>query len=285
MAEPMHEGGCLCGGVRYRAGGAPLWVAHCHCESCRRHTGAVMTSFVGYLKPQVAFTRGTPLVHESSAGVWRRSCADCGTPLSYEATRSAGETHLYLATLDQPAGIRPTLHVFTAEAVPWLEIDDGLPRYPGLSRDGTAAAAQPRPAPPQEFTGGCLCGAVRYRLAEPLTGVHLCHCRMCQLALGSPFAGFGGLPETALRFTQGRPRLYRSSARARRGFCADCGTPLTFQYDGKARIGVTLGSLDRPDAVRLEAHVGIESRFAWLRFADGLPERPTEGEACGCGDG
>lgn len=285
MAEPVHEGGCLCGRVRYAVSGAPAWVAHCHCQSCRRATGTVMASFAGFLKPRYAVVQGVPGAVQSSPGVRRRFCPDCGTPLTYEAERWPEETHIHLATLDQPAAFWPTSHVFTAEAMPWLKLDDGLPRYAGLSRGAAPEPATvPAPAAPDEITGGCLCGAVRYRLDEALSGVHLCHCRMCQRSTGSPFAGFGGLPETALRFTRGRPKLYRSSGRAQRGFCADCGTQLTFQYDSTARIGVTLGSLDRPEAVRPEVHVGIESRLPWIRFADGLPERATAQGACGCAD-
>jgi hypothetical protein len=53
-----HTGGCLCGAVRYRAAGAPDWVAHCHCRSCRRHCGAAMLTFAGYTRDRIVWTEG-----------------------------------------------------------------------------------------------------------------------------------------------------------------------------------------------------------------------------------
>jgi hypothetical protein len=135
MADDIHEGGCLCGAVSYRITGAALWVAHCHCRSCRRQTGSVLASFVGVLKPQFAILRGSPRRRESSPGVWRRHCAECGTPLTYESERVDDETHVFLGSLDEPGAFRPQRHVFTEEAVPWLKLDDGLPRHARLSRE------------------------------------------------------------------------------------------------------------------------------------------------------
>ncbi|MDP6706551.1 MAG: GFA family protein [Alphaproteobacteria bacterium] len=129
-----HEGGCLCGGVRYRASGAPLWVAHCHCQSCRRATGTAVTTFAGFPKLRFEVTHGEPKTIQSSPGVWRRFCPDCGTQLSYEATYCPDETHIYLATLDEPETFRPALHVFHGEAMPWLRLADDLPRYEETSR-------------------------------------------------------------------------------------------------------------------------------------------------------
>ena len=80
-----HAGRCLCGAVRYHLQGDALWVAHCHCQSCRRHTGTAMTTFVGVLKPQFRIVAGAARTFQSSTGVWRRFCPNCGTPLTYEA--------------------------------------------------------------------------------------------------------------------------------------------------------------------------------------------------------
>lgn len=125
------------------------------------------------------------------------------------------------------------------------------------------------------ITGGCQCGAVRYAIDAPLEKIHLCHCRMCQRATGNAFAALAGTPKTALRWTRGAPRLYASSSLAVRGFCADCGTPLSFAYHEAARLYVTLGSLDDPAAAVPAVHYGIESQLPWLRLADGLPREPT----------
>jgi hypothetical protein len=129
----------------------------------------------------------------------------------------------------------------------------------------------------QRLNGGCQCGAVRYAVAGPLVDPGICHCRMCQKAVGGPFAAFASVPRDKLAWTRGQPAIFRSSSAGERGFCARCGTPLTFRYFHNDLIDFTLGSLDHPEAVPPEKEVGVESRVAWLRQAvcGGLPERTT----------
>lgn len=139
----VQTGRCLCGNVRFEARGRRLWVAHCHCHSCRRSTGAPVTTFVGFNKDQVTYTRGERRFYASSPGVRRGFCADCGTPMTYEADRCPDELHLYVSTLDDPGAYEPQLHVFFAERIPWLELHDDLRRYPGFSTDAGAASWGP----------------------------------------------------------------------------------------------------------------------------------------------
>lgn len=80
-----------------------------------------------------------------------------------------------------------------------------------------------------EIAGGCLCGIVRYRLTNT-PRVHYCHCDMCRRATGSAFAVLAWTPVDALFWTSGRPKYRRSSPLAERGFCENCGTPLTLTY-------------------------------------------------------
>jgi hypothetical protein len=114
------------------------------------------------------------------------------------------------------------------------------------------------------LTGGCQCGAVRYALyAEPeKTGI--CHCRMCQKAVGGPFFAWAGLPVVDFAWTRGKPAIYASSSAAERGFCAACGTPLSFAYRKRPEVtDVTIGSLDHPERVLPRLVMGIESRLPW----------------------
>ena len=127
------NGRCLCGKLRLELKGKPLWVPHCHCESCRRNTGSAVATFVGYRKEQLAYTRGKRKFYTSSPGVQRGFCADCGTPMTYEADRCPDEVHLHISTLDNPGAYRPRAHVFFAERVPWMDLEDDLPRYEGLA--------------------------------------------------------------------------------------------------------------------------------------------------------
>ena len=133
MNARVETGHCLCGAITFEARGEPLWVAHCHCHSCRRSTGAPVTTFVGYSKSQFSTTSGRRKTYNSSPGVRRSFCPDCGTPLCYEADWCPDEIHLYISTLDAPERFVPMLHVHVADQIPWLKLHDNLPRHTGFS--------------------------------------------------------------------------------------------------------------------------------------------------------
>jgi hypothetical protein len=127
------------------------------------------------------------------------------------------------------------------------------------------------------IAGGCQCGAVRYALHEQPTGPHICHCRMCQKAFGSFFAPLTGVPLTAFEITRGALAIYKSSDPTERGFCSNCGTPLTIHDVGSPRIAVSIGSLDEPEKIPPENQYGIESRISWFERLPSLPgEKTTE---------
>ena len=124
--------------------------------------------------------------------------------------------------------------------------------------------------------GGCQCGAVRYRLESEPTGASVCHCRMCQKASGGPLMAFCGVRLDELIWTRGTPKIFASSALAERGFCADCGTPLTYRILDHDRISVTIGSLDTPAAVAPEIQWGVETKLSWLDSIFSLPPRDID---------
>ncbi len=126
------------------------------------------------------------------------------------------------------------------------------------------------------LAGGCQCGAVRYRLMAEPTGVNICHCRMCQKAGGSPFMAFGGVRMAEFVVTHGAISTFLSSDIAERGFCAKCGTPLTYRGVGGDRVSVTLGSLDDPNAAEPTGQLGVESKVRWLARSLSAPETRTE---------
>lgn len=115
------------------------------------------------------------------------------------------------------------------------------------------------------MTGGCQCGAVRYAADVPDDAAYLCHCGMCQRATGGVAAAFRALPLAAVTWTTREPDRYRSSPFARRGFCAACGTPLTYEADDGHGLDLTVGSFDEPHYFRPHSHAGAESwHAAWL---------------------
>ena len=128
-----------------------------------------------------------------------------------------------------------------------------------------------------ERTGGCLCGAVRYRAsAEPIVVTH-CHCRMCQKQSGAAFVTWAAFPTKSFAFTQGTPVTHRSSAKAERTFCAACGGTLTFRHDESShQVDVAAGSLDDPGAIAPIDHIWTSSQVGWARLADRLPRHKGE---------
>lgn len=128
----------------------------------------------------------------------------------------------------------------------------------------------------ETMTGGCQCGRIRYTVEVEDDAAYLCHCRMCQRATGGVAAALKEVPRSAVRWTTCEPDRYRSSPIAVRGFCASCGTPLTYEGDGSSHMDLTVGSFDTPGKLRPTGHSGVESRHdAWLDTR-GLPETRTD---------
>ncbi len=124
------------------------------------------------------------------------------------------------------------------------------------------------------LTGGCQCGAIRFSVKEGELGrASICHCRMCQKAFGAFFGPLVSAP--GLRWTRGAPKRFQSSNRARRGFCPDCGTPLTFEpNDGPAEIAI--GAFDQPGAIRPVIQHDLAGRLPWFAELADLPFRTPE---------
>ncbi|CAN5380609.1 GFA family protein [soil metagenome] len=129
------------------------------------------------------------------------------------------------------------------------------------------------------MTGGCQCGRIRYAVQIDDDEAYLCHCRMCQRATGGVSIAFKNVSVADVDWTTRAPDRYRSSAFAQRGFCAQCGTPLTYESDGYERLDLTIGSFDEPGAFFPVEHSAIESWHpAWLDTSH-LPTSRTEDNA------
>jgi len=129
---------------------------------------------------------------------------------------------------------------------------------------------------PPVLTGGCQCGAVRYALkAEPTHG-SICHCRMCQKASGNYFMAFTTVKNDAIAWTRGKPGIFKSSELVERGFCPQCGTPLSFRYLDRDYIAVTVGSLDEPAGIAMEEQYGVESRLPAFATLHTLPSSESD---------
>ena len=130
----MPEGGCHCGAVRYSAAGEVKHSGVCHCETCRRTTGALTTAWVAFSSDELT-VEGEPASYFSSERIERQFCAKCGTSLFYyNEALMPGVADILTATLDNPDSCPPGAHVNMADAVGWEAGLEELPkfaRFPG----------------------------------------------------------------------------------------------------------------------------------------------------------
>lgn len=123
---------------------------------------------------------------------------------------------------------------------------------------------------PRTMSGGCQCGRVRYTARIASDEAYLCHCRMCQRATGNVSIAFCNVLKRDVTWTR-EPDRYASSPIAERGFCAACGTPLTFAYPDSEKMDLAIASFDDPSRFVPHHHFGIESRLDHWRDTNGLP--------------
>ncbi|MBC7987766.1 MAG: GFA family protein [Sphingomonadaceae bacterium] len=124
------------------------------------------------------------------------------------------------------------------------------------------------------MTGGCACGAVRYRLASAPFDTGWCHCRVCQRVSGAPAMAFSTVPVADFVIEQGGDTIGTVALTdfGRRTFCARCGSPLTIAVDHQPEtIDFPVATLDDPDPVAPGYHIFTASRIAWFDTADDFP--------------
>jgi hypothetical protein len=127
--------------------------------------------------------------------------------------------------------------------------------------------------------GGCQCGAVRFRVDGALGRATLCHCRMCQKAFAAPYGALVTVAVSDLVWIRGEPSRFRSSEAIRRGFCAACGTPLTFEWS-EDKIDLSVCAFDAAADIPIAAQLRAESALPWaLHVADIPHATPGGGEA------
>ncbi len=146
-AATAYEGGCLCGGVRYRFAGAPIVAGYCHCRLCRRAAGASVVALAVFPRAAFALARGATRTYDTSARGRRHFCPDCGTPLFFEPLDDPDRIEVMLGTLDDPNALRPGFHIWMSSAVPWLNLVDDLPRFPEGRPPGFGESGRAPPGP------------------------------------------------------------------------------------------------------------------------------------------
>ncbi|RDL52342.1 hypothetical protein BLJAPNOD_03501 [Ensifer sp. M14] len=121
------------------------------------------------------------------------------------------------------------------------------------------------------YTGGCQCGAVRFRVEGVLGDASVCHCRMCQKASGNFYLPLVSVRGATVTWTRGERKRFQSSNAAYRGFCTGCGTPLT--YEAPDGMALAIAAFDEPQGIVPTIQWGIEGK---LPYVDRVPELPGE---------
>lgn len=127
----------------------------------------------------------------------------------------------------------------------------------------------------EKLEGGCQCGAIRYQISGQPVMTAICHCSMCRRANAAPAVAWAMYQESQVAFGKATPKLFASSAEAKRGFCPVCGTQISFTAEFiPGLVDITIGSLDYPERVNPTLHYWDSRRLPWVQFADDLPKFP-----------
>ena len=126
-AEYPLLGGCLCGRVRYKLKRAPIATGICYCKSCRRAAGAQSVAWAVNSSDAFAFQEGLPRTIESSEGVERTFCCDCGSTLTYRCSQETID--VTLATLDEPEQLPPTKETWCRVRLSWNPLNPALTHH------------------------------------------------------------------------------------------------------------------------------------------------------------
>jgi len=123
-------GGCLCGAVKFRAEGEPMDVASCHCINCRKMSGAAFATFVVFPPDKFEWVSGDPGTYAATPDLVRAFCRDCGSPVaSWRKSEQDKWIIAWAGALDQADELNPRHHMFAKDELPWLHLEDGLPRH------------------------------------------------------------------------------------------------------------------------------------------------------------
>lgn len=123
-------GRCLCGAVTYQCGASVLEASFCHCQSCRRASGAHAVAWATVARDSFKICSGSVRSYASSPPVLRQFCQQCGTPLTYSNESRPDTIDITITTLDQADSVKPDKHIWMEDALSWDRPADGLPQSP-----------------------------------------------------------------------------------------------------------------------------------------------------------
>lgn len=276
----MVTGTCLCGSVRYEVAGPFDMMAHCHCSMCRKHHGAMFSTFVAAPLEGFRYVAGEELiqVYQSSDEGRRPFCGRCGSV----APTIMKELELVLlpaGNLDGDLGVRPQMHMFAASRAGWFPITDALPQHAGFPPQFGGGDGVARPVPPVlpgVTQGSCLCSSVAWEFAGPPERIQNCHCSRCRRARSAAHGTNAFYKKEQLTWTRGHEQVLSyalpGAKRFGQDFCTRCGGKVPRVVESTGYVVAPCGSLDDSPALAPAGHVFATSKAAWFEITDGLPQ-------------
>jgi hypothetical protein len=128
----MLKGSCLCGSIHYEIHGELGAIVMCHCGKCRKANGSAFATNAPMDTSAFKLVKGQVSEFESTPGVFRVFCRDCGSPLYSRRTRFPDIIRLRIGTLDTTIDSKPTAHIYAGSKAEWEDICDELPQYEKL---------------------------------------------------------------------------------------------------------------------------------------------------------
>jgi hypothetical protein len=273
----MVTGSCLCGSVSYRHDAPPARMTHCHCSMCRKAHGAAFATYASGDAARFEWLAGEGSIvrFESSPGVERSFCRQCG---SVVPSRFGVTISLPAGNLDGDPGVRPSCHIFTAQAAPWHRIADDLPRHSGWDYESEREAverAEPGPATAGALRGSCLCAEVGFEVTGPFVRAHNCYCSRCRKGRSAAHASNAFVAFDDLRFTRGEDRVSCYELPDARffaiSFCTRCGSGVPRRDPDRGIAVIPLGALDDDPGRGVDSNIFAASAAPWYPATPDLP--------------
>ncbi len=133
----------------------------------------------------------------------------------------------------------------------------------------------PAETPSRMLAGQCLCGGLRYAVADDFAYAMNCHCSGCRRATGAAFKPFAGIEREKLRITAGAEnRMIYGEETGHDAHCRLCGSLLYSLVREGSFVHVAMGTLADAPSIRPTAHIFVASKAPWFEITDGLPQYP-----------
>lgn len=261
----IHPGSCHCGAVRFEAEAPLSPLVACHCTRCRRMSGHYWVSTsVAIARFRLVRDQGLSW-YRSSPQARRGFCHRCGASLFWEpgfrAARGEARIAIAAGAFDGPTGLSRARHEETGSAGDYYA-PEGPPPPPG-------------PAPAR-LGGRCLCGGCRFTLPGPAGEITACHCHQCRKISGHYVASFDAAEADLVWQADATLATYATPGGAVRGFCARCGSSLTFR-SADGTFSVEAGAIDGATGGQLTSHIFTAEKGDYYILDDGLPQFAQRG--------